>query len=186
MIVGLLAIYGVLTAFATLVTLPAGDPDPVAVPGEPACHGSLWMKNCNGQDMYRQVYTATATPTVNNVRAAVLGAYAPVQASASWNNKLNTAVESQYDSINDRTASCYRDATLVFIVQNTEDRKVSGEVAAVMDLALNQYGRAAPKEYEIGLSELTNLYSDVLEAGVNMALSEAAYAQATGDFGICQ
>lgn len=185
--IGLLVlVVGVVQFVATVYTLPAGDPDPAAVPGEPACYGSLWMKNCHGQDMYRQVYNATATPTVHNVRAAVLGAYAPIQATTPKHAALNAAVEIQYDLINDRTASCYRDATLGFIVQNTEHRKVTGEVAVVMDLALDRYGDAAPKEYGAGVSALTNLYSDVRDLAVDMAISEAAAGQAAEDFGYCQ
>jgi hypothetical protein len=175
----------VVIAAATLITLPTSTSDPDAVPGEPGCHGILWAKDCDGQDMYRLVYNSTTTPTVDNVRAAMLGAYAPVQASTPWNNRLRAAVEMQYSQISEGTASCYRESTLGFIAKNTEDRKVTGEAVAVAKAALSLYENAAPAQYSIGVSGVTGMYGDAMDAARTLSISEAAYGQATADIAGC-
>lgn len=170
---------------ATLITLPPSAPDLDAVPGEPGCHGILWAKDCDGQEMYRIVYNSTTSPTVDNVRIAMLGAYAPVQASTPMNNKLRAAVEMQYNQINEGTASCYRESTLGFITQNTEARRVTGETVAVVEAALSLYEKAAPAEYRIGVSGLTGMYGATMEAARTLSISEAAYFQATDGLARC-
>lgn len=170
---------------ATLITIPASASDPDAVPGEPGCHGSLWQKDCEGQKVYRLVYNSTATPTVNNVRAAMLGAYAPVRASTPWNNQLKAAVEFQYGQISETTARCYRETTLGFIAKNAEDRNVTGDTVAVAKAALSLYAKAAPLEYRIGVSGMKGVYGDALDAARTLSISEAAYHHATADIAGC-
>lgn len=168
-----------------LISLPTSASDPDAVPGEPGCHGILWAKDCDGQDMYRLVYNSTTTPTVNNVRTAMLGAYAPVQASTPWNNKLMAAVEMQYSQISEGTASCYRESTLGFIAKNAEDRKVTGATVAVAKAALSLYEKTAPAEYRIGVSGMSGLYGDTMDRARTLAISEGAYLHATADIAGC-